>query len=83
MTVLAEVLLRCDRVSDSRDSTDSEKNIVPDDDPPRGVASPVPVPDPDPVPDPVPVPAAVVWLAAGEAAWFDVGGAWQTVACWL
>ena len=45
MTVLTDSWLRCD-VSDSRDSTDSEKNaaeFVPDDDDPRGVASAVAV----------------------------------------
>ena len=68
MTVLADSWLRCDSVSDSRDSTDSEKNAPVDDDDTRGVASPA---------DDA---AAVVWLA-GEAAWLV--GAWQTADFWL
>ena len=75
MTVLADSWLRWDSVSDSRDSTESEKNVAPDDDPPRGVASPA-------ADAPAAITVAVaVWLAV-EAAWF-VGGAWQTAACWL
>ena len=75
MTVLADSWLRWDSVSDSRDSTESEKNAAPDDDPPRGVASPA-------ADAAAAITVAVaVWLAV-EAAWF-VGGAWQTAACWL
>ena len=67
MTVLADSWLRCDSVSDSRDSTDNDKNPPDDDAEPRGVAST----------DAAAV--VVVWLAA---AWFVVAcGAWQKVAC--
>ena len=71
MTVLADSWLRCDSVSDSRDSTDSEKN-PPDDAEPRGVAST----DGGGA-------VVVVWFPAGVAAvWFVVAcGAWQKVAC--
>ena len=76
MTVLADSWLRCDSVSDSRDSTESEKNAAPDDDPPRDVASPAAADAAAAI-----TVAGAVWLA-GEAVWF-VGGAWQTAACWL
>ena len=80
MTVLADSWLRCDSVSDSRDSTDSEKNPPDDDAEPRGVAST----DAGAV-----CAVVVVWLAAaaagagaGAAVWFVVAcGAWQMAAC--
>ena len=71
MTVLADSWLRCDSVSDSRDSTDSEKNPPDDDAEPRGVAST----DAGAV-------CAVVVVRLAAAAWFVVAcGAWQKAAC--